>query len=118
MTEHSKLLLLSIAVLTVIGLWDIPAQAHFLDGNALLAECSVRQGEMTYFQSDSECLGYIIGAYDAVTDTMNGICVPRGVKSGQVRDLVVRFLRTHPEQRHLPGWELVNNALVNAWPCK
>ncbi len=71
------------------------------------------------------CVGYIEAIVDAmhtVQDsggTVNGwrACIPQGVTVRQLRDLVIRFLRAHPELRHLAAIDLVTNALAEAFPC-
>ena len=78
------------------------------------------------------CLGYVEGVADAgeqealagasVTGASTlGIwrwCIPTGTASGQARDIVVKFLRENPAQRHLAAASVVASALQHAWPCR
>jgi hypothetical protein len=45
-------------------------------------------------------------------------CLPVNSSLEQSRDVVVRFLRAHPELRHLVAVSLVARALAEAFPCK
>jgi hypothetical protein len=44
-------------------------------------------------------------------------CVPAGVTSGQLKDVLLNLLRSNPAQRHRPGVELAMMAFAEAWPC-
>jgi hypothetical protein len=46
-----------------------------------------------------------------------GFEVPAGVSGEQMRDVVVKYLRDHPEERHLPGGLMIFMALRGAFPC-
>jgi hypothetical protein len=46
------------------------------------------------------------------------ICMDVGVTSGQLRDVVIRYLEQHPEIRHHAGEELVETALFEAFHCQ
>ena len=71
-------------------------------GNTLLEACESKDEFQQAF-----CLGYIAGASDV--DGMDGAtfperrrsCVAESVTNGQVRDVVVKYLREHPEERHV-----------------
>ncbi len=41
-----------------------------------------------------------------------------GVTNGQVRDVVVKYLKDHPEERHFLASILAVKALSKAFPCK
>ena len=90
-----------------------------MPGNKLLEECEakepVRQGI---------CFGYITGAADV--DAMDGAvfpehrhtCVPDVVTNGQLIDVVIKYLKAHPEERHLASGVLIIKAIAKAFPCK
>ena len=87
--------------------------AGYRDGNELLSDC---EGQARGAE-DSQwgiCLGYILGAYDALESTT---CVPDVVKASQLRDVVKIYLRNHPEERHHQASSLVVAALKQAFPC-
>jgi hypothetical protein len=41
---------------------------------------------------------------------------PDGADYGQIKDIVLKWLRDHPEQRHLDSTMVVPRALAAAWP--
>ena len=44
-------------------------------------------------------------------------CIPQGVVSAQIADVVRKYLVENPARRHLGGAHLVRAALRDAWPC-
>lgn len=99
---------------------SMPAQARETavdDGNDLLQTCDTDTST-----SRGYCLGYIRGlssGVDAVLATSKQyICYPHGVTIGQVRDVVVAFVRNNPGKRHENALVLVSWASAQAWPCK
>ena len=46
-----------------------------------------------------------------------GICFPDGVNLPQVIRVVLKYIREHPEQSHLPSAALVFTADLQAFPC-
>ena len=98
---------LLLAVLLAAG----PAQAQeFQSGNQLLSNC-----EADDISRKSVCLGYVVGAHDAFSGS--SICSPDNVTQGQVRDVVVRWLRANPDKRHISADRTVMIALGSVWPC-
>lgn len=87
------------------------------DGNDLLDVCS-----KTDYYSQGYCLGYIralSSGVDAVLATSNQkICYGQGVTIGQIRDVVVAYIRRNPAKRNENAMVLVSWASVEAWPCK
>ncbi len=45
-------------------------------------------------------------------------CIPENVTNGQVSDVVIKYLRDHPEERHILAAILVVKAMAEAFPCK
>jgi Ssp1 endopeptidase immunity protein Rap1a len=88
-------------------------------GNELLESCEAKGSFKEAF-----CLGYITGVTDL--DQMNASvfpehrrsCVPENVTNGQIRDVIVRYLTDHPEERHMLAAILVAEAMGKAFPCK
>jgi hypothetical protein len=79
------------------------------------------------------CLGYVEGVADAgeqqalagasVSGDASTLgtwrwCIPTGAALGQARELVVKFLRENPAERHLAAAGIVASALQRAWPCR
>ena len=91
---------------------------HFLTGNDLYRVC---QGSGV---DGGVCTGYVIGVFDqwaagrAAGPFAKPACLPPGVGSGQLKDVVVRYLRDHPEVRDQSAWALVVHAMIEAWNCK
>jgi hypothetical protein len=114
-------------------------------GNELLADCDsagvYQQGLCIAFiqgASDGYDHGYMFRSYevwvstfqindDAGKRTLNrtGLselqqlpyCPPKGLTLGQMRDIVMKYLRDNPSTRHQRAEVLVNNAIIAAYPC-
>lgn len=91
----------------------------FANGNALLADCDSSVG-----YDRGACSGYISGVSDAIASyqTVHAfpdfVCMPDQVQRGQIIDVVVKYLRDHPEKRHLGAASMVTAALRLAFPCE
>jgi hypothetical protein len=110
---------------------DARALSVFLSGNDLYSECSTAVRPPAPMPPKyGMCLGYVEGVMDGATVmatflTPNGAyvadrewCEPPGIIVGQAVDVVVRYLGSHPQDRHLTAASLVARALHDAWPCK
>ena len=110
-----------ILMVMLVMSWASPGWAGFKAGNELFAECQVAKTDNTYYQR-GYCLGYIVGAFDASAGADGGVggitfCAPVGVESGQVQDIVVKWLDDNPQHRHHSAHSLVAAALSEVWPC-
>jgi hypothetical protein len=96
--------------------------AELLSGNQLYSIC--RNGLV----GDDFCVGYIVGASEAWWKAKATLATTLGAgfglawcreeaTNGQVTDVVVAFLRDHPELRDQPALDLVIEALSDAFPC-
>lgn len=94
------------------GLLLVPtiASAEFFTGNDLLRD--MKSDAMDQMHA----LGYVLGVVDV--HTRNTICLPDGVKAGQVQDVVKKFLEENPTIRHYSGDSLIQYRLEQVWPCK
>jgi hypothetical protein len=95
-------------------------------GNDLLDQCSADQKSVVFTQ----CLGYIRGAVDLI-GTLQGsvgidgksfwklaaVCLPNRATSGQITDVVIKYLKEHPEERTDKAGLIILRALVHAWGC-
>jgi hypothetical protein len=61
------------------------------------------------------CTGYITGVGEAMAEP--GICIPPEVVAGQVKSVVTKWLKDHPESLHLGADECVIQALRQGFPC-
>ena len=43
---------------------------------------------------------------------------PSGMKNGQLRDVVAKYIHEHPEKHHESNSQLIRNAIREAWPSK
>ena len=97
------------------------AAAGFYTGNKLSEACNspADSGNVTW------CLGYIAGVYDTIDNLFltagsanaEKVCLPDGVKMGQLEDTVKPWLHGHPEKRHLDASFLIFQALTEKFPC-
>jgi hypothetical protein len=63
------------------------------------------------------CLGYVLGVADTLGATGNA-CIPPGITEDQTKDLVIKYLRDHPESRHLGAASQIGISLMATFPCK
>lgn len=88
-----------------------------LSGNELLNAC--KDKNLSPF-----CLGYTMAAVDAISlaqaagkMSMAPVCTPSNATSGQVRDVVEKYIYQNPESRHMSAVVLVVLAIRDSWPC-
>jgi hypothetical protein len=88
----------------------------FLNGNKLLALCEGDTGGRT------DCIAYLEGVVDGwrfvnyLADPDTPVCAADAV-GNQLRDVVVNYLKAHPEHRDDPAAALVTDAITEAWHC-
>jgi hypothetical protein len=124
-----KLTTITIALVAGAALTALSGVAHGQTGedrtgNGWLKTC--REGK--WVASDTRrpvnCLGYVRGFADALQvwqrtqPDLAQVCVPTDVRSSQLYDLALLYLRDHPAQRHKDIAFLLRDALVDAFPCK
>ena len=93
--------------------------AYYEGGNQLYEYCqSVTTRDVPDHSNFFEgvCGGYVTGVHDAL-EAFGRVCVPQGTPKNQLLDLVVVYLRDHPEKRYLPGADLVADAFEEKFPC-
>lgn len=83
-------------------------------GNDVLTLCTAPQGL-------TGCIAYISGVADAMAGD-NAVwdrkaCIPSGVTTGQLRDIVVTGLRFRAAIRHLQAGITVATLFADAFPC-
>lgn len=106
------------------------AHAEFRSGNDVYRYCTRTDTNYDRIYQDFMCLAYIQGAHDGleagayhVTYRANLnedyliVCVPEGVEVGQIKEIVVDYLRSHPADRNLSAAILVYAALAEVYPC-
>lgn len=91
--------------------------AALATGNNLYEACTGTQGT-----AQLGCTGYIMGVADTLyaLPSYTGkavVCLPDGYDLQQVKDVVVKYLGAHPEDRAKSASVLVISALLVAFPC-
>ena len=107
--------------LIIIGalLAATPAEARVVtnDGNELLEVCT----QTDYF-SQGYCLGYIRALSDGMDMILamdnKQVCYGGNVTIGQIRDVVIDYVKRNPAKRNQNAMVLVSWALAEAWPCQ
>jgi hypothetical protein len=89
-----------IAALALV--WATCAFAGTMTGNELLSWCNDKDSPF----HQGACDGYINGALDVATH-VGSFCAPADVSFGQIREMVLKYLRAKPEARNLTASFLV-----------
>jgi Rap1a immunity proteins len=84
----------------------------FRSGNDLYYKCIDQEGDIF---GQGYCAGYMVGAADAFTYD-GTLCLPPSVTEGQLEELVLTYVRAHPETRRYAGSSIVRRVLE--FPCK
>jgi hypothetical protein len=87
------------------------AQAFFT-GDDLLNQCNGKD----YSYAIGVCIGYVMGVSDMLS-TSGTICAVQHFSASQMGDIVIKYLRDHPERRHYSASDEIEVALKNALPC-
>ena len=86
-------------------------------GNALLDRCTSKFDFLSGY-----CIGFIDASAIArvsLSDPTKINCqLPKNVNSGQLKDLVVKYLQENPAIRHEEALPIVLKALHKSFPCK
>jgi hypothetical protein len=70
--------------------------------------------------STTACDAYVDGFGDAISAEGKGsavACIPIAVTGTELRDVLVSFLKSHPEDQHLKASSLATRAFSKAYPC-
>ena len=118
-----KKLLLLIALLNAQGVY-----AAYISGNQLLEMCSADlqdTANANRYMEAGGCRGYITGTVDIYEtfDEWNALkyrywCVPDAVDLGQLRAVVLEYLKENPETLHQSASALIVLAYTKAFPCQ
>jgi len=49
---------------------------------------------------------------------VHAVCTPENIRTSQTMDVIVTYLRVHPERRDMPATLMADAALREAFPCK
>ena len=109
-----KFMLAALASLALIAV-SPGAGAGFESGTTLLEKCGGGEAEK------AACSGYILAIADVLAEGPHfgwRACMPEGVRAGQVKKAVVRWLGNNPRILHYEADGLVAKALSDAFPCR
>ena len=90
---------------------------YLYNGNELLAHCEAEEGSF----DSALCIGYIQGFADTESLTVKAdspFCTPDGVSVGQLRAIIVKDMKEHPEKLHYPAAMLARFSLRDTFPCE
>lgn len=92
-----------------------PTFSSYLRGESLQRLCEA---------DTASCEMYIVGVVDRMfldasdQEQRTDFCLPQGVKSGQLRLVVMKYLRDNPEVLHAVAASNIGAAVSIAFPCK
>lgn len=95
--------------------------AGFVSGMDLLESCAPARADPAYRQRVAECRGYVVGVADTFdcTNALMGFTWRSNMQASQrdLVDLVIRWLRSHPQYLRYEADGLVAAALSEKFPC-
>ena len=110
------------SVLVVAAVLPCVSHANFWDGYKLKewADADARTERAQSSPTDYQGAAYLVGFVTGISDAWNGIliCLPSGVKAGQLTAMVKKYLFANPEKWNQAASLLVMEALVPTFPCK
>jgi Rap1a immunity proteins len=94
----------------------------FQSGNDLLRKCESAD-PATHYSDDAFCLAYIEGVMDTIGEGLEirglpACPAPYTAEAGQLKDIVVQYLKAQPQIRHIPAADSVALAIFKAFPCR
>ena len=125
--------LLAVAMVAIAS----SATAETISGNDVLQACQDKDGGIF----EGFCTGYIIGSWEGMhwgtfeayilmsegsfkvgeanefASTALRACAPTNIENGQIKDIVIAYLTNHPETRHKSARNLIQQAMMGAYPC-
>jgi hypothetical protein len=107
-----KLLIAAVAVVTLVGNAEAATEATAaMNGHRLMQDCTSKKEPWKTIY----CYGYVRGIADGFIST--GACLPPQVNAQQLVEVALRYLRDHPEKRHLESSGVLIPAWGAAWLC-
>lgn len=104
--------ILTLAVLTVAGAAHAQRVSN-VTGRTLMTACTGK--------STQACDAYVDGFGDAVFaggKTHALACIPRASTGTELRDVLVAYLKAHPEVQSEKAYDITQKAFAKAYPCK
>lgn len=90
------------------------ADVPWMSGNAALV------ADQNGGPEEAALIGYVMGVVTSqlyAGPANRKFCPPPTMTAGQASDVLIKWLREHPETRHQPTYDLLVIALGAAWPC-
>jgi Rap1a immunity proteins len=100
------------ALLVAAGLlWPVPVLSQessgFFTGNDLYDKCTAQS---------LVCAAYVAGMADALAHD-GTVCLPQNVTTRQLVDVIMAYLRAHPEARNYSAASIGDVGFTQAFPC-
>lgn len=98
-----------------LGLTACPVVAQdtpFTTGNAFLRVC---ESDQTW---EIACTSYVLGVFHGSHVRGRVICLPDRVDTGQLYQIAISYIRSHPTRSHEPVFGLILAAWLEAFPCR
>jgi hypothetical protein len=117
---QTKVLILAFVVALLLA---TPVRAQDVtSGNYLIGSCQITlrvidNPNITLDKYEAWRDGYCRGIIEGVGAASPLVCSPQGVTFSQEYRIVTKYLQDHPERLNSHGAELVQEALVQAFPC-
>lgn len=111
----------TIVLLALSGAGTVHGTDYRHDGNELLKRCQAVTQSLSYenLLDFYWCLGFLEGVTSMHPSTLPPrSCLPEGGTYTQVMQVLVKYLKDHPERLHEDQTVLTVDALVTAFPCK
>jgi hypothetical protein len=111
----------AVPLLLLLAVLPTPAVAAFYSGNDFLSYCNAPETAA----ARGKCTSFVAGAFDASEllltdrerDRSRFFCVPPSVTLGQLTDVLLKYVRENPAERHETAVSLFFKAIWTAWPC-
>ena len=115
-----------LGVIAVCLLLSNSTLGQFRDGNKLYSELEVCAENSTF--TCGFAWGYLTGVFDLNLDLQKIMkiygeeyfkfsCPPAGITIQQLVDVVAAYLKANPAVRHRRANSIVEDAILDAWPC-
>jgi hypothetical protein len=94
----------------------------FIDGETLNGWCvqysMAAHGQKANTYEVAQCSGFVLGVVDTESNRKEStFCLPEPVERRTVTDIVGKFLHDHPEKRPLAAYQVIIEAMTQAFPC-
>lgn len=109
----------AVAIALLLQAASPPAEGVFMfeTGATLLRKCETKAPEYAL-----ACTAYIVGVVDGIKKDIflrraPANCWPNRMEADQVRRIVIKYLKSYPDQLSFPGSLVVSVALNDAFSC-